>query len=111
MMSKWYISLRDYPYDKFPPYVSAGFYLLSEQSSKLFYIASKLVKRFKFDDIYMGILAYKLGVTPMHMENVYYHAPSYYPSMYANEIVAAHGFSADELARMWTQLETFIKFD
>jgi hypothetical protein len=110
-MSKWYISLEDYPYSKFPPYVSAGCYLLSQQSSKLFYIASKIVKRFKFDDIYMGILAYKLDVTPMHMDNVYYHAPSYYPSMYANEIVAAHGFSPEELARMWAQLETFIKFD
>jgi hypothetical protein len=110
-MSKWYISLQDYPYNKFPPYASAGFYLMSQQSSRLFYVASKLVKRFKFDDIYMGILAYKLGVTPMHMNNVYYHAPSYYPSSYAYDIVAAHGFVASEIARMWNQLEMFIKYD
>ena len=111
MMSKWYISLQDYPYNKFPPYVSAGCYLLSQQSARLFYIGTKLIKRFKFDDIYMGILAYKLGIPPIHMSSVYYHAPTYYPSVYASEIIAAHGFSAAELVRVWNQLETFIRYE
>ena len=111
MMSKWYISLEDYPYHKFPPYVSAGCYILSRESAKMFYIASLLIKKFKFDDIYMGILAYKLGIIPTHMSSVYYHAPSYYPSLYANDIIAAHGFEADELEKMWTQLEAFIKIE
>lgn len=111
MLSKWYLSLDDYPYDKFPPYVSAGCYILSQQSLRLFYVGTKLIKRFKFDDIYMGILAYLLEVKPEHMKSVYYDAPSYFPSLYANEIVAAHGFEANELIRIWNQLEMHIKYN
>jgi beta-1,3-galactosyltransferase / beta-1,3-N-acetylglucosaminyltransferase len=111
MFSKWYISLKDYPYHKFPPYVSAGFYLLSQQSAHLFYMASKLIRKFKLDDIYMGILAYKLDIKPLHMDNVYYYAPTYFPSVYAHEVIGSHGFSPEQIMSMWQQLEQFIKFD
>jgi hypothetical protein len=110
MISKWYISLKDYPYNKFPPYASAGCYLLTAKSVRLFYLASRIVELFKFDDIYMGILAYKLDIKPVHMDNVYFHAPSYYPSVYASDIIAAHQFEPDELVHIWIQLEKFIKF-
>jgi hypothetical protein len=111
MLSKWYISLNDYPYHKFPPYVSAGCFVLSYQSAKLFYIGSKIIQKFKFDDIYMGIVAYKLGIKPQHIYNVYYYAPTYFPSLYATDVIASHGFNSKEITQMWNQLEYFIKYD
>ena len=110
LLSKWYISLKDYPYHKFPPYVAAGCYILSRQSAHLFYMASKLIELFKFDDIYMGILAHKLDIKPLHLESVYFYAPSYYPSVYAKEVIAAHKFTSDDITRIWAQLEKFIEF-
>jgi beta-1,3-galactosyltransferase / beta-1,3-N-acetylglucosaminyltransferase len=44
LISKWYISLNDYPYHKFPAYVSAGCYILSKRSAQKLYLASKLTK-------------------------------------------------------------------
>lgn len=48
LTSKWYISLKDYPYAKFPIYVSAGCYLLSQKSAKKFYLASRFIKVINF---------------------------------------------------------------
>ena len=110
LLSKWYISLKDYPYHKFPPYVAAGCYILSRQSAHLFLMASKLIELFKFDDIYMGILAHKLDIKPLHIEAVKFYAPPYLPSVYSSEVIAAHGFTATDLNQIWVQLEKFIKF-
>ena len=41
VMSKWYISLEEWPYARYPPYASAGFYILSRQSARLFYLVSR----------------------------------------------------------------------
>ena len=108
--SKWYISLQDYPYHKFPPFVAAGCYILSRKSAEMFFLASKLIEFFKFDDIYMGLLAHKLDIKPYHMESVHFWAPTYLPSVYAKEIIAAHKFPTTELLDIWSQLELFIKF-
>ena len=110
LLSKWYISLKDYPYHKFPPYVAAGCYLLTRQSANLFHMASKLIELFKFDDIYMGILAHKLDIKPLHLDMVHFYAPTYYPSVYVRDVIAAHGFSTADLLDMWKQLEPMIKF-
>ena len=108
--SKWYISLNDYPYHKFPPFVAAGCYILSRKSAEMFYLASKLIPFFKFDDIYMGLLAHKLEIKPYHMDNVHFWAPTYLPSVYAKEVIAAHKFPSNDLINIWSQLEIFIKF-
>ena len=108
--SKWYISLKDYPYHKFPPFVAAGCYILSRKSAEMFYLASKLIEFFKFDDIYMGLLAHKLDIKPLHMDSVHFWAPTYLPSVYAKEVIAAHKFPSNELISIWSQLEIFIKF-
>ena len=39
-----YISLKDYPYHKFPAYVSAGCFILSQKSAQKFYLATKFNK-------------------------------------------------------------------
>lgn len=111
MISKWYITLDEYPYHKFPPFIAAGCYILSIESARLFYMASKLIKLFRFDDIYMAILAHNLGIEPMHIESVNYYPPTYEPDLYANDVIAAHGFKRKELSDIWDQLKTQIQFD
>ena len=59
---RWYISMDDYPYDRYPPYVTAGCFLMTRSSARLFHIASNYIRLFRFDDIYMGLLAYSMSI-------------------------------------------------
>jgi hypothetical protein len=59
---RWHISINDYPYDRYPPYVTAGCFLMTRSNARLFYLASKYINLFRFDDIYMGILAYSMSI-------------------------------------------------
>jgi len=111
MISKWYITLDEYPYRKFPPFIAAGCYVLSIKSARLFYMASKLIKLFRFDDIYMAILAHNIGIEPMNIENVKYYSPTYEPNLYASNVIAAHGFKGKELSDIWNELKSLIYFD
>ena len=109
-LSKWFISLNDYPYSKYPPFVLTGFVFLSNKSLKLFYLASKMVEVFKFDDVYIGILAYKLNIKPIHIDSIYLYTPSYYPNFFADKVIAAHHFKSDYIMYIWRQLQSLIKF-
>lgn len=111
IVSKWYISLNEYPYHKFPPFIAAGCYILSQHSARLFYLGSKLIKLFRFDDIYMAILAHNIGINPMHIERINYYAPTYEPSLYASSVLAAHGFQGEQLLDIWQKLKELIKFN
>lgn len=91
-LSKWYISLEDYPYEKYPPYVTAGAFVLSSRTVKEMYYASLYTKHFKFDDIYVGILAKKLKQEPFHNKNFHYWRKSYDPLGYSR-VIASHGFN------------------
>lgn len=110
MVSKWYTTLEEYPYSKFPPFIAAGCYILSRPSARLFYMASKLIKLFRFDDIYMAILAHNIGIRPMSIEGIKYYAPTYEPGLYGFDLIAAHDFGCDELMSIWNELRTVIEF-
>lgn len=107
IFSKWYISLQEYPYDKFPPYVSAGCYILSKESVKLFYLGTKFITSFRFDDIYLGILAYKLNIQPLNIDEIYFYPPTFNLDNYLKHIIASHGFSPALLRDVWKKLENF----
>ncbi|KAK9887928.1 hypothetical protein WA026_000228 [Henosepilachna vigintioctopunctata] len=100
--SKWYVPLDEYSYNKWPPYVTAGAYVLSRLSLKKMYYASLFTKHFRFDDIYVGILAYKLEIKPIHNENFHFHKP--YDSFDYKKTIASHGFDdPKELLKIWKQ--------
>ncbi|XP_074603903.1 beta-1,3-galactosyltransferase brn-like isoform X2 [Brevipalpus obovatus] len=89
--SKWYIPLSEYPYTKYPPYVSAGAYVLSLRALQEMYYASFYTKHFRFDDIYVGILANKISLNPLHNRYFYFWKKPYDPLEYSN-VIASHGF-------------------
>lgn len=67
---KHYRSLTDYKYGVYPPFVAAGAVLLTQDVARSFYILSAYTKYFPFDDVFYGILAYKLGIKPWAMNEV-----------------------------------------
>ncbi|RVE49555.1 hypothetical protein evm_005783 [Chilo suppressalis] len=101
--SKWRVSLDEYPWDKWPPYITAGAYLVSNRSMKALYVASLFVKHFRFDDIYLGIVAKKVGIIPEHCEKFYFYKREYDKEGY-RDVIASHGYSDhQELVRIWNE--------
>ncbi|RCN39873.1 N-acetyllactosaminide 3-alpha-galactosyltransferase [Ancylostoma caninum] len=93
-----HVPLKKYPFDRYPPYISAGAVLLSRKTVTYFYYAMQLVKLYSFDDIYAGILAYLLRIPPTHNKAFVFWSTSISAEEWqAGEVLAAHGYSYDRL--------------
>lgn len=102
-ISKWYVSLKEYPYHLWPPYVTAGAYILSRNAFIDMYYASHYTKHFRFDDIYLGLLSYKAKIEPFHCDEFHFYKKSYNKFNYAFT-VASHGYSdPEELIHNWNE--------
>lgn len=62
LLSRWYISMADYPYDHYPPFLAGGCVLMTRYNSRLFYMASKHIRVLYLEDVYMGLLAYSMSI-------------------------------------------------
>lgn len=103
VFSKWYVSLDEYPYSKWPPYVTAGAYVLSRKSLEDLYYGSIYTKYFRFDDIFLGMAAKKAGITPFHHKEFYFYRKLYDKDRF-KWVVASHGFdSPQELQKVWNE--------
>ncbi|CAD7013010.1 unnamed protein product [Ceratitis capitata] len=102
--SKWYIPLSEYPFDLWPPYITAGAFVLNRNALLKLFTAAINIKKFRFDDIFLGIAALKANLTLTHCEMFYFNKPKYEgPSSYQN-IVASHGFqNSKELEQIWNE--------
>lgn len=100
---KWYTSLSQYPYSRYPPYVTAGAYLVSQDALKEIYLASRYVAHFTYDDIYIGLIALKIKLLPTHVDQFYFHMKPYNRAGDYRDVIASHGYSdGDKLREIWT---------
>ncbi|XP_017045999.1 beta-1,3-galactosyltransferase brn [Drosophila ficusphila] len=102
--SKWYVSLEEYPFDRWPPYVTAGAFLLSKQALLRLYSTSVHLPLFRFDDVYLGIVALKAGIPLQHCDDFRFHRPAYKgPDSYSS-VIASHDFGdPEEMIRVWNE--------
>ena len=63
---KWFISIKDYPFDKYPNFIPAGTYLVSNRAFKEIAVAAAFVKPFTFDDNYLSFIARKIDLKFVH---------------------------------------------
>ncbi|CAJ0600166.1 unnamed protein product [Cylicocyclus nassatus] len=97
-LHKHAVSLDNYPFNRYPPYISAGAVLLSRKTISYFYYAMQLVRLYSFDDIYAGIIAYLLKITPKHNEAFVFWSRSISPEEWrSGKVLAAHGYPYDRL--------------
>lgn len=102
-----YVSLSEYPYHMWPPYVTAGAYVLSHAALIKFYYGSFYTKNFRFDDIYLGLLAKKLDIKPLHCEHIYFYKKHYYLNNY-KYVIASHGYgNSEELLHVWLEQKSY----
>ncbi|XP_033737077.1 beta-1,3-galactosyltransferase 1-like [Pecten maximus] len=60
--SKWQVLKSEYPFKNYPNYIFGGFVIMSMSTARDFTIAAMYTKLFKFEDVYLGILAAKIGI-------------------------------------------------
>lgn len=102
VFSKWFVNLNEYPYDRWPPYVTAGAVLFSRSAMIDMYLASFYTHHFRFDDIYLGLLALKTHIEPFHSDEFHYYKKSYSKDDY-RFTVASHGFLPGEMLQAWNE--------
>lgn len=101
--SKWYMTLEEYPFSRYPPYVTAGAYVLSYPALVDMYFTSLFTKSFKFDDVYLGIVAKKCNIYPLHNDHFHFWKKAYEKDEYAN-VIASHGYdNPTELKAVWEE--------
>ncbi|XP_035432215.2 beta-1,3-galactosyltransferase brn-like [Spodoptera frugiperda] len=104
--SKWRVSLEEYRWDRWPDYVTAAAYVVSNKAMRVMYIGSMFVKHFRFDDIYLGIVAKKVGITPEHCPLFYFHKKPFSRDDY-EDLIASHGYQDhEELIRVWHEMNS-----
>ncbi len=103
--SKWFVTLDEYPFHLWPPYVTAGAYVLSKQTMEDMYYASPFVRRFRFDDVFLGLVSKKLGtVEPFHCQEFHFTPKPYHRVSDYQYVVASHGYSnPKQLEWLWNQ--------
>lgn len=102
--SKWYVDLEEYPFDFWPPYVTAGAYVLSREALVDMYFTSYYTRMFRFDDIWLGLIAHKAGLEPFHCSEFHFYPQPYTSVHNYKYTVGSHGFSDPaELLRVWNQ--------
>lgn len=101
--SKWYVTLKEYPYHLWPPYVTAGAYILSKEALLDLYYTSFYTKHFRFDDIFLGLVAKKADIIPFHCEEFHFYKKAYTKYSY-KYVITSHGYEdPNELLQIWNE--------
>ena len=65
------MSLAEYPYRVWPPYPAGGAFFLAFETAERLQAAVPYVKHFKLDDVFIGIIAWKLQASrPVEVTSV-----------------------------------------
>ncbi|CAI4221735.1 unnamed protein product [Auanema sp. JU1783] len=97
-LHKHAISVNDYPYNRYPPYITAGAVLLSKSTVDRFFYAIQLVKLFPFDDVYAGIVSYLLRIRPDHNDKfLFWSRDVSHEEWMDGEVICAHGYNPSKM--------------
>ena len=105
--SKFFLTFEEYEYNLFPPFINAGAYVISNKTMRKLYLASKFVKIFRFDDVYLGILVKKCNIKPFHSKRFWrFREDRRIEDL--NFTIASHEFhNTKELEDIWLQQVQF----
>lgn len=105
-VSKWYVSIDDYPCKYWPSYVGGGSMVISMDVASKMKEAFQYIKPIFIDDVYIGIVAATLGVV-VTMEGQF--CPDYRLD-HIHKLYSIHGFeSSSALIQDWNKVKHNIK--
>lgn len=105
-VSKWFVSIDDYPCKYWPPYVGGGSMVISMDVASKMKEAFQYIKPIFIDDVYIGIVAATLGVV-VTMEGKF--CPDYRLD-HIHKMYSIHGVeSSSTLIQDWKKVKHKIK--
>ncbi|XP_021356282.1 beta-1,3-galactosyltransferase brn-like [Mizuhopecten yessoensis] len=99
-LCSWYVKYEYYPYDKYPPFLSAGAMITSMHLLKDIQIAMQYTKNFIFDDIFLAIVVFKLGITPQNNVNIFIWTRVGTDSKEFHSMIASHHYNNDYIMQL-----------
>ena len=94
-------SLSKYPFDAFPPGIVSDSYLMSREVVQHFAIVAPFVEYVEKEDIFLGIIAYRLGLAPRQNPYFCYTRPTYSRDLYKNCLVLHFKGKFQDKIRIW----------
>lgn len=106
-VSKWYVSVDDYPCRIWPPYVGGGSILMSMDVASKMKDAFQYIKPIFIDDVYLGIVAAALGIQAKMLGRF---SPDYHPNM-IDKLFSTHGVgSSSTMLHDWEKIKNKVIF-
>ncbi|VDP79903.1 unnamed protein product [Echinostoma caproni] len=101
--SESYVPYSVYPYLLYLPYPAGGTVILSMPVVRLLAVGMRFVKFLWIDDVFLGIVLHKLGISPQRLRGVYVQrSPS---DSELSGVISMHGFSsAQKMRKGWDKL-------
>ncbi|KAM7294201.1 beta-1,3-galactosyltransferase brn-like [Ixodes scapularis] len=102
-LNKWYVSLSEYPFNRYPPFPVGGSIVMSMPALIELYHMARYTRQFRLDDVFLGIVARKVGLRPMHSDKFRDKNQPKLPEDFVG-IVAAHGvYDKYHMVQIWEQ--------
>lgn len=99
--NRWHVSRLEYPFSRYPPFINAGAYVMSISTVIDMQIAMQYTQLFKLDDVFLGIVAFKLKIELTGNQQFYVRKITTLKNI-IRRILACHGFTnPNELRRIW----------
>ncbi|XP_021355404.1 lactosylceramide 1,3-N-acetyl-beta-D-glucosaminyltransferase-like [Mizuhopecten yessoensis] len=112
-MKKWIVSEKEYSFSTFPNYVSGGCIIMSMKTVVQMRTLIPYTKTFVMEDVYVGILASKLGIIPKHTDLID-QSDTRLNSVKFKTLIASHFYmfkSSDMLRKAWECHLSFVNND
>ncbi|XP_060079487.1 beta-1,3-galactosyltransferase 5-like [Ylistrum balloti] len=101
MTSKFRVSYDQYPFQFYPPYCGGPGYVMTLNTARNIYSEMLNTKTFEFEDVYVGIAAYKLGITVKNVEYFIYAMDNYIHDFYINCAMITHNLTPEYIRKLW----------
>uniref|UniRef100_UPI0037E9BCA4 beta-1,3-galactosyltransferase 2-like n=1 Tax=Semicossyphus pulcher TaxID=241346 RepID=UPI0037E9BCA4 len=106
--NKWYMSVEEYPGDRYPPFCSGTGYVFSGDLATKIYRTSLSIPHLHLEDVYVGVCLAKLGLEPTRQSNGIlfniWRVP--YSSCKYSHLITSHGFNPNEILKYWHHLQS-----
>ncbi|CAH8444447.1 unnamed protein product [Schistosoma turkestanicum] len=100
-----YISLSNYPFNIYPPYIISGTIILSMPVVQLLRVGFNYVTNIPYDDILLGIILLKFGIGPIHLKNIYITHSFDMKTLKRLQFISVPGFNEPSLIHsLWSTL-------
>ncbi|CAH8448911.1 unnamed protein product [Schistosoma rodhaini] len=100
-----YISSSNYPFNIYPPYINSGTIILSMPVVQLLRVGFNHVTNMPYDDILLGIILLKFGISPIHLKNIYTEHSLDKQTLKQLQFISIHGYNDPSMIHsLWSTL-------